>query len=178
MFKTCLIIAAAASALGLATLSIAQDSRDDEFMPVGNDPNWYLQRSTCTLAHSVNGESAAVVRLNIGMGVEMEFVDPALRRVRQGATAEFTVAVDGAREWSLGTGIEEENRGGYRLSLSNEILRRIAAGRRLEAKTGRQTLLRLDLAGAGPAVNAMRACYDAMAPEEGPIPEGNFSNAM
>ena len=180
MFKAALILAASLALPGLAAFAVAQESMDEQYMPVSEDPNWYLQRSTCTLAHSVNGDSPAVVRFRIGMGVEIEFVDPALRNVRQGVSAEFDVAVDGAREWGMGMGIAEEGRRGYRLSLASyEILDRIGTGRRLEAMTGGRTLLRLDLAGAAPAIAAMRACYDAAAAEaDTMVDDGNISNAM
>lgn len=169
MFKAGFIVVASASGLGLASLSLAQDgspdAADERYVAVSaDDPNWYLQQSTCTLAHNFNGDSLAVVRFRVAMGAEIEFVDPALRQVRQGRTATFMVVVDGAAEESIAMGIDEGNRRGYRLSFASyEILDRIGAGRRLEATTGGRTLLRLDLAGAGPAFAAMRACYDAAA---------------
>ena len=62
MIKGAFILAASAAVLGLATLSVAQESTDEQYMSVGDEPNWYFQRSTCTLAHNVNGQSPAVVR--------------------------------------------------------------------------------------------------------------------
>lgn len=163
MFKPAPILAAAASALGLATLSIAQENIDDQFIAFSDDRNWYLQRSTCTLAHNANGESRAVVWLRLGAGVSLEFVDPALRDVRQGVSTPLVVAVDGAGEDSVGTGIVEEGRRGYGLLVSDEMLERIATGRRLEVRMRGRALLQRDLAGAGPAIAAMRACYEAVA---------------
>jgi len=183
MIKAALILAASASALGLATLSLAQEATDERFMPVsGSDRNWYLQRSTCTLAHNVNGDSAAVVRLRIVMGVELDFVDPALRGVRQSDAAEFVVAVDGVNEGSFGMGIDEGDRWGYALSVSHELLDRMSTGRRLEARSGGRTLLRLDLTGAAAAIDAMRACHreynlaNAMAEE--PVNESDMDMGM
>ena len=72
MLKTALILVASASALGLATLSLAQESPDERFMPVGSDPNWYLQRASCMLAHNVNGVSRDLIRLQGVMGVSLE----------------------------------------------------------------------------------------------------------
>lgn len=180
MIRPAFILVAALAGSGLAAFAVAQESTDEQYLSFSDDPNWYLQRSTCTLAHSINGNSLEVVRFRIGMGVEIEFVDPALRSVRQGVTAEFDVAVDGASEWSLGMGIDEGNRRGYRLSLaSDEILDRIAAGRRLEATTRGRTLLSLDLAGAEPAIRAMRDCHATMA-GDGSTEDMNMSalNAM
>jgi len=175
MLKTAFILAASA-ALGL-TLSAAQESTDEQFMPVSDDPNWYLQRSTCTLAHNVNGESRSVVRLRISMGVELDFVDPALRGVRQSDAAQFVVAVDGATEGSFGMGIDEGDRWGYALSVSHELLDRMSTGRRLEARSGGRTLLRLDLAGAAAAIDAMRACHQAMS-SAAPAGDWNMSDNM
>ncbi len=170
MFKAAFILVAALAGSGLAAFAVAQESTDEQYMAVGDAPNWYLERSTCTLAHNVNGDSPAVVRFRIAMGIEIEFLDPALRNVRQGHSSQFVVAVDGAAEDSFAMGIAEEGRQGYRLSLASyEILDRISAGRRLEATTGRRTLLRLDLAGAAAAIAALRACD-----EEG----ANLTNAM
>lgn len=181
MLKPALLLAAPALALGLATLAVAQALSDDElFYSIDDQPGpWFLQRSTCTLAHNVNGDSIAVVRFQIGMGVEIEFLDPDLRRVRVDETAPFVVSVDGAGEESLGTGIAETDRQGYRLSVSEELFARIRTGRRLEAGTGGRTLLRLDLAGADRAVAAMEECIletaaDALANENGLDP---FANA-
>lgn len=175
MFKPALLLAAAASAPGLATLSIAQENSDDQFMAFSDDRNWYLQRATCTLAHNVNGESSAVVWFRLGAGVSVEFVDPALRDVRQGVGTPLVVAVDGAGEDSLGTGIVEEGRRGYGLLASDEMLERIATGRRLEVRMRGRALLRLDLAGAGPAIAAMRACYQAVAEADMTALDGNMS---
>lgn len=171
MFKAAFILAASASALGLATLSLAQEATNDElYYSINQDPGpWFLQRSTCTLAHNVNGDSIAVVRLRIGMGVELEFLDPALRRVEASEAAPFVVAVDGVTEEGFGIGIIEGDRQGYRLSVSPEMLDRIGMGRRLEATTGGRTLLRLDLAGAPAAIAAMNACNEEAA---------NAGNAM
>lgn len=145
------------------SMPVGEDSDDDLYMPVGEDHDWYLQRSTCTLAHSANGESLEVVRFRQTMGTEIEFVDPALRNVRDGESADFEVAVDGASEQAWGMGIHEDDRQGYLLTLgSPDILDRLAAGRTLEARAGRRTLLRLDLAGAGPAIAALRECSGAM----------------
>ena len=148
----------AASALGLAAVGLAQDD-PEQYWSIDDQPGpWFLQRSTCTLAHNVNGESIAVVRLRASMGVEIEFLDPDLRGVRVDETAPFVVSVDGAREESFGMGIAEEDRQGYRLSVSDGMLERIRTGRRLEAGTGERTLLRLDLAGAERALAAMEDC--------------------
>ena len=178
MFKAAFILAASAAMLGLATLSLAQESTDDQFMAVGDSANWYLQRSTCTLAHSVNGQSAAVVRLRISMGVDLEFVDPALRGVRVTETAPFVVTVDGVSEEGFGMGIAEEGRDGYRLGVSHEMLDRIIIGRRLEARSGGRTLLRLDLAGAAPAIDAMRTCHQAFLDSLPPVEDGMAMNAI
>lgn len=162
MFKAAFIAAALAGS-GLAAFAVAQESTDEQFMPVSDDPNWYLQRSTCTLAHNVNGDSAAVVRFRIGMGTEIEFLDPALRDVRQGVSRMIMVSVDGNAEESYSMGMHEEGRQGYRLSLSHEFLDRISIGRRLEARAGGRTLLGLDLVNAATAVGAMRTCSEAIA---------------
>ena len=63
MIKAAFILAASASTLGLATLSIAQEAADEQFMRVGSDPNWYLQRAGCTIARSENGDSSEIIRL-------------------------------------------------------------------------------------------------------------------
>lgn len=161
MLKAAFVIAGSASALGLAALAAAQGSTDDDFMPISEvDQNWYLQRSTCTLAHSVNGNSPKVVRLVMGMGTALEFVDPALRNIRPGSSANFTVAIDDATEETYGVALVEESRAGYRLSLSDEMLDRIGSGRRLEARSQGRALLRLDLDNAAMAMNAMRTCQE------------------
>jgi hypothetical protein len=97
------------------------------------------------------------------MGTEIEFVDPALRDVRQGESRTIMVSVDGNAEESHSMGMHEEGRQGYRLSLSHEFLDRISVGRRLEARAGGRTLLGLDLANAAMAIGAMRTCSEAMA---------------
>lgn len=169
----------AASALGLATIALAQDNDPEQYWAVGDGPPWYLQRSTCTLAHNATGDSIAVVRFLIGMGIEIEFLDPDLRRVRVDEPVPLVLSVDGALEESLGTGIAEEDRRGYRLWVSEEMLARIRAGRRLEAGTRGRTLLRLDLAGADRAVAAMEECVLEAAAEA--VANGNeldpFANA-
>lgn len=178
MLKAALILAASAAASSLATLSVAQENPDDRYMAFSDDRNWYLQRSTCTLAHNVNGVSRAVVWFRLGAGVSLEFVDPALRDIRQGAEAPLVVAVDGAGEDSFGTGVVEEGRRGYGLLVSDEMLDRIATGRRLEVRTRGRALLQLDLAGAGPAIAAMRACYEAIAVADMTAPDMNMVDAM
>jgi hypothetical protein len=148
----------AASALGLAAVGLAQENDPDLYISIDDQPGpWFLQRSTCTLAHNVNGNSIAVVRFRASMGVEIEFLDPDLR-VRVDETAPFVVSVDGASEESLGIGIAEGDRQGYRLSAPDGMLVRISTGRLLEASTRGRTLLRLDLAGANRAVAAMEEC--------------------
>jgi hypothetical protein len=148
----------AASALSLAAVSFAQENDPELYLSIDEQPGpWFLQRSTCTLAHNVNGDSIAVVRFRATIGVEIEFLDPDLR-VRVDEAAPFVVAVDGAREESLGIGIAEGDRQGYRLSVSEGMLARINTGHRLEASTGERALLRLDLAGADRAMAAMDEC--------------------
>lgn len=165
MRKTAIILAAALAGPGFAAFALAQENTDDQFMPISEvDQNWYLQRSTCTLAHSLNGNSPKVVRFRIGMGTEIEFVDPALRDVRQGQSRMIMVSVDGeGAEESYSMGIHEDGRQGYRLSLSGEFLERIATGRRLEARAGGRTLLSLDLDFAEAAIGGMRNCTETMA---------------
>ena len=179
MRKPALLLAAPALVLGLATLAVAQDNDPEQYWAVGDGPPWYLQRSTCTLAHNTTGDSLAVVRFRIGMGVEIEFLDPALRRVRVDEPVPIVLSVDGAREEGLGTGIDEGDRRGYRLWVSAEMFARIRTGQRLEASTRGRTLLRLDLGGADRAVAAMEACNLELAAEA--VANGNeldpFANA-
>lgn len=165
MRKAAVILAAAMAGSGFAAFAVAQENMDDQFMPISEvDQNWYLQRSTCTLAHSLNGNSPKVVRFRIGMGTEIEFVDPALRDVRQGQSRMIMVSVDGeGAEESYSMGVHEDGRQGYRLSLSHEFLERVATGRRLEARAGGRTLLSLDLDFAEAAIGGMRNCTETMA---------------
>ena len=166
MIKAAFILAASASALGLATLSLAQESTDEQFMPVPGQAqeNWFLQRASCMLAHNVNGVSRDVIRLQIGMGVSLEVMGER-PRVRNNDTTPIRLLVDGAAEESYGIGLEWEGdgRSGYRISVSDELLDRMSAGRRLEIRTGERSLRAIDLAGAGPAIAAMRACHEEAA---------------
>lgn len=169
MIKAALILAASA-ALGIAALAAAQENPDDQFLSVGNDPNWYLQRAGCTLARSENGNSDEVVRLQVAMGAHLEVVGRR-PRVRNNTNAQIVLAVDGASEQSYGIGIEWEGdgRSGYRIPISDDMLQRISAGRRLEIRADGRPLRAVDLAGAGPAIAALQECYAA---------GDNFDNAM
>ena len=178
MFKAAFILAAAASALGLATLSAAQESTDEQFMPVGSDPNWYLQRAGCILARSENGDSAEIIRLQIAMGVSLEVIGDRLR-VRNGDTTGIVVLVDGSAEESYGIGFEwEGGRSGYRIPVSDELLDRLGGGRRLEIRAGGRRLRAIDLAGSGQAVAAMRTCYGEAAAMPAMPEESNLTNAL
>jgi len=186
MRQAAFISVAAAAALGLAALAIAQESTDEQFMPVGGDPNWYLQRSGCTLARSENGESREVIRLRIAMGVSLEVIGER-PRVRNGDNSPIVVMVDGASEDSFGIGFAwEDGRSGYLISVSDELLNRLSGGRRLEISAGGRRLRAVDLAGAGRAIAAMRACYEAEAAmsdnmamsDDMMAMDMNFTNAM
>ena len=118
------------------------------------------------------------------MGVSLEVIGERLR-IRNGDNSPIVVTVDGAAEESYGIGFEWEGdgRSGYRIPVSDELLDRLSAGRRLEIRAGERPLRAVDLAGAGPAIAAMRACHDMAAM---PTPDNmaamdmdmNFTNAM
>lgn len=180
MLKAALILAAALAGSGFAAFAATQESEDEQFLSVGDDRNWYLQRAGCTIARSENGNSDDVIRLRQMMGAHLEVIGHR-PRVRNGDTARIVVAVDGASEESYGIGFAwEDRRSGYRIPISDEMLERIGTGRRLQVSAGGRPLRAVDLAGAGPAIAAMRACYDAMAGEsENSVMEvSNSSNAM
>lgn len=76
--------------------------------------------------------------------------------------ATFVVTVDGAIQEVYGAqGMLYTNGGrGYRVFGPPALLDAIAAGRRLEFKRDGQPVLQLDLTGAGPAIAALRACWN------------------
>ena len=159
MIKAALMLAA--SVLGLATLAMAQGLSDDQYLAVAGDGPWYLQRSTCTLAH--NDDATGVTAwFRISMGTDIEFADSSLTSVAEHEDVGMLIVVDGATEETFGQGATyEDGRKGYRLFGGQELIDRIGAGRRLELRRGRETVLRLDLAGADVAMSALRACRDA-----------------
>jgi hypothetical protein len=168
--KAAFILAASLAALGLATLAAAQESTDDLFVSVpGDEGPWYLQRSSCTLAHNATDQAEnesergiLVVWFGTGTGTDIEFRDRRLGRGQIEAAATLVVTVDGAARGAYGAqGLVYANGGrGYRLSGPPALLGAIAAGRRLELRRDGRPVLQLDLAGAGPAIAALRACRD------------------
>lgn len=186
MIKTAFILAASVAALGVATLSAAQDNPDEQYWSVtaGRGP-WFFQRSTCTLVHNATDQATnerdhaiLVIWFRIGMGTEIEFADRRLRGVRDQEAVLLAVTIDGARQHvypGLGA-VFPEGRQGYRFDGPHELLDAIAAGRRLEVRRGGRAVLQLDLAGAGPAIAALRACHaEAAEPAPG---ESDIANAM
>lgn len=159
MIKAAFILAA--SALGLETLAVAQDSADDQYLAVADDGPWYLQRSTCTLAHNDNA-TGVTAWFRISMGTDIEFADSSLTGVADNEDVGMLIVVDGTAEESFGQGATyDDGRKGYRLFGGQELIDRIGAGRRLELRRGREAVLRLDLAGADVAMSALRACREA-----------------
>lgn len=168
--RAAVILAASLAGLGLATLAAAQDSTDDLFVSVpGDEGPWYLQRSSCTLAHNAtdNAENESdrgilVVWFGTGTGTDIEFRDRRLAGVQMAGAAAFVVTVDGVRQGVYGArGMAYDNGGrGYRLSGPPALLGAIAAGRRLELRRDGRPVLQLDLTGAGPAIAALRACWN------------------
>lgn len=160
MLKAAIILAALAGS-GVAAFAATQQADDELFMPVGENPNWFLQRAGCTIARSENGNSDDVIRLQIQMGAHLEVIGHR-PRVRNGDTAQIALAVDGVSENSYGIGFEwDDGRSGYRIPISDEMLDRIASGRRLQISAGGRPLRTVDLAGGAPAIAAMRTCQDA-----------------
>ena len=176
--KAVFILAASLTGLGLATLAAAQGSTDDLYVSVpGDEGPWYLRRSTCTLAHNAtdqaeneNDRGILVVWFGTGTATDIEFRDRRLGRAQIGGAATLVVTVDGATKGAYGAQAMAYAEGGrgYRLSGPPELLGAIAAGRRLEFRRDGWPVLQLDLNGAGPAIAALRACWnDAQeAPEE------------
>lgn len=166
--KAALILAASLAGLGLATLAAAQGATDDLYVSVpGDEGPWYLLRSSCTLAHNATDQAEnesergiLVVWFGAGTGTDIEFRDRRLGRGQIGAAATLVVTVDGAAQGTYGAqGLVYANGGrGYRLSGPPALLGAIAAGRRLELRRDGRPILQLDLAGAGAAIAALRAC--------------------
>lgn len=186
MIKAACLLAASAAALGLATLSAAQDNPDEEYWSVtaGGGP-WFFQRSTCTPVHNAsdqatneNDHAILVIWFRIGMGSEIEFADRRLRGIRDQEVVPLAATVDGARQDVYrGVGLSfPDGRQGYRFDGPYELLDAIAAGRRLEVRRGGRPVLQLDLAGAGPAIAMLRACHAEAA--EGAPEESDTANAM
>lgn len=177
MVKVGIILAASAAALSAATLGRAQEPSEEYLSVPGRTGPWYLQSSTCTLAHNEGDRGTRVVWFRLSMGAEIEFADRDLRGVRDGE-ATLTLAVDGqAQPVHTAQGVVyEDARGGYRLFGPPEWLDAVATGRRLEVRRAGRPVLQLDLPGAGPAVAALRDCWNeaaATAPDE-----SNVLNAM
>lgn len=170
----------AASVLGLATLAMAQDPADEDYLAVADDGPWYLQRSTCTLAH--NDDATGVTAwFRISMGTDIEFADRRLTDVEEHEDVAMVIAVDDASEESMAQGVTyDDGRKGYRLFGMQELIDRIGAGRRLELRRGRQAVLRLDLAGADVAVSALSACREAELATMEPAMDmdANFTNGQ
>ena len=168
LIRAAIILAASLAAAGLATSSPAQDDPDEEYWSINEEPGpWYLQRSTCTLAHNATDRAekerdrgVVVVWFRTGGGAEIAFRDRNSRdRIRDGQPVRLNVTVDGAARPVLGAqGQRFENGRGYRIFAEEAMLDAIAAGRRLEFRRGGRPVLLLDLAGAGPAIAALRAC--------------------
>lgn len=180
MLRPAIAVALMLALPGLAAFAMAQESTGDQFLSVGDDPNWFLQRAGCTLARSENGNGDPVIRFQMGMGAQLEIMGTR-PRVRNNDNVQIVLTVDGVAEQTYGIGLawEGDGRSGYRIPISDELLERIAAGRRLEIRAGAQGWPAFDLAGAAPAIAAMRACYDEMAGDTNMMMEAsNSSNAM
>lgn len=184
--KAAFILAASLTGLGLATLAAAQGSTDDLFVSVpGDDGPWYLRRSNCILAHNATDQAEnesdrgiLVVWFRTGTGTEIQFRDRRLRSAEMRGAATFVVTVDGAMQEVYGAqGMIYANGGrGYRLFGPPALLDAIAAGRRLEFRRDGQPVLQLDLTGAGPAITALRACWNDG--QEGVSEETVITNGM
>ena len=177
MIKSAVILAAAA--LGVAAL--AQDNPDEQFLAVEGDGPWYLQRTTCTLARN-DDATGVTIWFRLGMGLDVEFADRRLRGVRDGSDAELVVAIDSRQEQTFAQGTSwEDGRSGYRM-LTISAPDALASGRRLEIRRGGQALVQIPLAGAAPALAAMRDCQqsagDMIVDENAAMTEGNFINAQ
>ena len=185
MIKAAFLLAAAAAALGLATLTAAQDNPDEEYWTVtdGHGP-WFLRArphpgpNATDQATNENDHAILVIWFRIGMATEIEFADRRLRGVRDQEVVALAATVDGARQDVYrGVGlIFPDGRQGYRFDGPYELLDAIAAGRRLEVRRDGQRVLELDLAGAGPAIAALRACHAEAA--ERAAEESDSGNAM
>lgn len=177
MIKSAVILAAAA--LGVAAL--AQDNPDEQFLAVEGDGPWYLQRTTCTLAHN-DDATGVTLWFRLSMGLDVEFADRRLRGVRDGSDAELVVAIDSRQEQTFAQGTSwEDGRSGYRmLTISDPV--DLEGGRRLEIRRGNQVLVQIPLAGVAPALAALRDCQQAAADmivdENAAMPDGNYINAL
>lgn len=163
MVKAALILAASV-ALGLATLAGAQDADDEQFWSINDEAGpWWLQRAACILAHNEGDRGTTVIWLRFSSSPDIEFVAPRVGAVREDVHTLLIVTVDGVDEEFGALGVaHEDGRRGYRFFGSDELFDRIGAGRRLEISTEGRELLAIDLANAGPAIAALRACNAAV----------------
>lgn len=154
-------IAASLALAGLAAAAAAQAGGDED--QVDFSDGWHMHPTTCLVHHQDEGEWVFGLRYS-DVVIDFDISSRSASGLEHGGRADLELILDGASlplddpfTFSPGDGWQ-----GYSFFQGSEMFATLRDADMLEVRRGGRTLFRLDLAGIAPAIEASKACHDAM----------------